>query len=74
MRANSPSWAGTRHDVQFLDDTIKPYSANIIAENILTQVHADGYHNQLLEVILDHSKDKQAMEKKDQWIVTKRVR
>ena len=74
MRANSPSWAGTRHDVQFPDGAIKPYSANIIAENILTQVHADGYHNQLLQVILDHSKDKRAVEKKDQWIFTKRGR
>ena len=35
---------------------------------------ADGYYNQLLEGILDHSKDKRAVEKKNQWIVTKRGR
>ena len=62
------------YDVQFLDGAIKPYSANLIAENILTQVDSDGYHNQLLEGILDHSKDKQAVENKDQWIVTKHGR
>ena len=59
------------YDVQFLDGTIKPYSGNTITENILTQVDADGYHNQLLEGILYHSKDKWAVEKKDQWIVIK---
>ena len=35
---------------------------------------ADGYHKQPLEGLLDHSKDKQAAEKKYQWIVTKRGR
>ena len=35
---------------------------------------ANGYHNQLLEVILDNSKDKRAVDKKYQWIVTKRGR
>ena len=35
---------------------------------------ADGYHNQLLEVILYHSMDKQSVKNKDQWIVTKRGR
>ena len=61
-------------DVQFPDGAIKPYISNLIAENILTQVDAYGYHNQLLEGILDYSKDKRAVEKKYQWIVTKRDR
>ena len=61
-------------DVQFPDGAIRPYSANLIVENILAQVDADGYHNQLLEVILDHSKYKQEVEKKYQCIVTKRGR
>ena len=62
------------YDVQFPDGGIKPYSENHIAENILTKVDADGYHNQILEGISDHSKNKRAVEKKYQWIVTKRVR
>ena len=32
---------------------------------------ADGYHNQLLEEILDRYKDNKAVEKKYQWIVIK---
>ena len=46
------------YDVQLPDDSIKPYSANIIAENILIQADSDRLHHQLLEGILDHSKDK----------------
>ena len=44
--------------MQFPNGSIKPYSANIIAENILMQVDGDGLHHQLLQGILDHSKDK----------------
>ena len=43
-------------DAQFPDGTIKLYSARTIAENILNQVDKDGYHQQLLEGILEHSK------------------
>ena len=62
------------YNVQFLDGAVKPYSENLIAENILTQVDVDGYRNQILEGILDHSKDNKAVQKKDQWIVTKHAR
>ena len=62
------------YDVQFPYCAIKPYSENLISEHILTQMDADGCHNQILEGILDHSKDKRAVEKKDKWIVTKRGR
>ena len=57
--------------VQFTEGDIKPYLANLIAENILMQVDADEYHYQLLDGIQDHSKDKRAVDKKDMWIVSK---
>ena len=50
------------YNMQFPDGTIKPHLANIIAENILNQVDEDGYHCQLLEGMLEHSKDE------EQWI------
>ena len=43
------------YDAEFPDGSIKPYLANIIAENILNNVDAYGYHSQFLEGILDHS-------------------
>ena len=58
------------HDVQLPDVSIKPYSANLIAENILMQADGDGIHHQLLEGILDHSKEKRAIEKKDKCFVS----
>ena len=36
------------YDMQFLDGSIKPCSANLIAENILMQADSDGLHHQLL--------------------------
>ena len=59
------------YDVQLPDGSIKPYSANLIAENILMQADSDGLHHQLLGGILDHSKDKRAIEKKEKYFVTK---
>ena len=59
------------YDVHLPDGAINTYSANLILENILTRLDADVYHNQLLEGTLDHSKDNWAVEKKEQWIVTK---
>ena len=54
------------YDVQFPDGTIKPYSAHIIAGNTLNQVDKDGYQCQLLEGILDHSKNGRTADKKNQ--------
>ena len=62
------------YDVKFPDGSIKPYSANLITENILMQADSDGLHHQLHEGILYHSKDKRAIEKKDKYFVTKRSR
>ena len=59
------------YDVEFPDGAIQPYAANTIAENILQQVDADGYHSQLMECILEHKKNERAVEKKDQYLVTK---
>ena len=62
------------YDVQLPDGSIKPYSANLIAENRLMQADGDGLHQQLLEGILDHSKDKRAIEKKYKYFISKRGR
>ena len=37
------------YDVQFPDGSIKPYSTNLIAGNIVMQADSDGLHDQLLE-------------------------
>ena len=71
---NIPTFNTIFYDVHFPDGAIKPYSANLIAENILMQFNADRYHRQSLEGILDNSSDNRAVEKKKKRIVSKRGR
>ena len=60
------------YDVEFQDGVIKPYSANVIAQNILDQVDNDGCPNQMLDSISDYSKDGIAVAKENQWLTSKR--
>jgi len=50
------------YDVKFPDGSIKQYSANIIAQNMYSQVDEDGYRYQLLESIMDHRKMSDAVD------------
>ena len=61
------------YDVEFPDGTIREYSANLIAENMLTQVDSDGYSLTLMEGIVDYRRDETtAVSKDDGYVVTKR--
>jgi hypothetical protein len=42
------------YDVQFLDGRVETYAANIIAENIYSQLDNEGNRFLLLEEIMDH--------------------
>ena len=42
------------YDVQFLDGRVETYAANIIAENIYSQLDDEGNRFLLLEEIMDH--------------------
>ena len=57
------------YDLEFPDGTIKEYSANIIAENMLTQVESDGFTLTMMEGIIGHHKDETtAILKEDKYI------
>ena len=60
------------YDVEFQDRIIKIYAANVISQNILSQVDSEGYHYQLLESISEYSKDESAVDKGEQWMMKKR--
>ncbi len=62
------------YEVEFPDGVVKNYSANMIAENILSQVDSNGMQHRLLDSIIDHKKDGSAVTKQDAFIVTKRGR
>ena len=59
------------YEVEFPDGTLKEYAANVIAENMLTQVDSDGFSLTMLEGIIDYCKDEsQAVSKSDKYLTT----
>ena len=57
-------------DVEFMDGTIKQYAANVIAENILSQVDSEGRQYLMLDEIMDHRMLDTALHKDDAYVVT----
>ena len=62
------------YDVEFPDGAVKQYAANIIAENMYSQVDSEGHQYNLLEAILDYGTDGNAVRKGNEHVVTKRGR
>jgi hypothetical protein len=61
------------YEVEFPDGQVKEYAANIIVENMLTQVNSDGYSLTMMEAIIDYRKDDAiAIPKEDMYVVTRR--
>ena len=59
------------YDVEFPDGVVKEYAANIIAENMYTQVDPDGHSHSILDCIIDYKRDATALNKADMLITTK---
>ena len=69
---NNPYLNSIIYDVKFPDGQVKEYAANIIAENMLTQVDSDGMSTTLMEVIVDHERDEaNALQHQDKYAQTK---
>ena len=69
---DNPHWNSVVYDVEFPDGTIKEYSANVIAENMLSQVDSDGFSMTVMEGIIDHKMDASAaVHKSDKYITTR---
>jgi len=49
------------YEVEFVDGTIGTYAANVIAESMFAQCDAEGNQHVLLEEIVDHKADDQAV-------------
>ena len=72
---NNPFLNSIIYDVEFPDGQVKEYAANIIAENMLTQVDSDGMSTTLMEAIVDHRRDdEKALQHHDKYIQTKNGR
>ena len=69
---DNPALNSVIYDVEFPDGTIKEYAANVIADNMLSQVDSKGYSVRLLDAIVDYQKTKHAVAKEDGNIVNQR--
>ena len=69
---NNPYLNSIIYDVEFPDGKVKEYAANIIAENMLTQVDSDGMSTTLMEAIVDHQRDEvKELQHHDKYVQTK---
>ena len=60
------------YEVEFPDGQVKEYGANIIAENIFSQVDSDGHSMRLFDAIVDYERDDNiAVSMEDRHIYTK---
>ena len=71
MHSYNPLLITLVYDVEFPDGDVKKYAANLIAENLLSQVDPDGFHTNFLEAILDHNRYGNAVPMSDKDFKTK---
>ena len=72
---NNPFLYSIIYDVEFPDGQVKEYAANIIAENMLTQVDSDCMSTTLMEAIVDHRRDdEKELQHHDKYVQTKNGR
>ena len=70
---DNPYLKSIMYEVELADGRIKEYGANIIAENMLTQVNSDGFSLSLMEGMFDYKHDDSvAIPKTDRYITTAR--
>lgn len=60
-----------KYEVQMPDGSVETYGANIIAENIMSQVDDEGNMFVLLDEILDHKRESTALTEADAYFTTK---
>ena len=61
----NPHVDSREYKVMFDDGTVKEYSANVIAENLITVSGDESYSNHFLNEIVDHRKDGKSISKDD---------
>jgi hypothetical protein len=57
-----------RYEIELSNGTTEEYNANVIAENLFSQVDSEGHQYVLMREISDHQKDKMAVPISDGWI------
>ena len=70
---DNPMMNSIIYEVEFPDGEVKEYAANVIGENMLTQVDSEGFTVTMMDGIIDHAKNEAvAVPKSDMYVVTPR--
>jgi hypothetical protein len=64
----NPNMDSRVYEVQFSDGHVEKYAANSLAENIYSQVDAEGIRHLLIDDIKNHYQDENAIPLADKWI------
>ena len=59
------------YEVKYINGTIETLAANVIAENILLHVDEEGHRQLLMDEIIDHQKNKDAIKEDDTFYTTR---
>ena len=70
LRNQNPILDSREYEVEFPDGSVDFVTANIIAENLYSQVDAEGNSVMYMKEILDHKKDGTALSKDDGYFTT----
>jgi hypothetical protein len=68
MRHSNPILDTREYQLEFPDGSTATYAANVIAENLYSQVDDEGRHFAILQEITDHKKHGSALSKDDGFI------
>ena len=68
---NNPLLDTRVYEVMFGDGSKQKFAANVIAENLWSEVDDDGYHHQILDCIISHLSDGNAVTKEDEFYMSK---
>ena len=69
---DNPFLNSMMYDVEFVDGQVQEYSANVIADNMLTRGDSEGFSTTLMEGIVDCCKDESvAVMKAEKYVYTK---
>lgn len=60
------------YDVEFPDGVVKQYAANVIAENVISQIDSSGHYTQALDCIVLHERMGNAVGRENAYVTTKR--
>ena len=62
------------YEIEFPDRQIKKYTANVIAENILSQIDTDGFATVFFDNIIDYKKSNNTVNKSDRYLYDRKNR